>query len=120
MWFNISRSAPQINLTHKLQNQICMSRGLSKLQRHEERFCFSVSLSHASSSHSTFIWPISDHYRINTGLPIDSLFQIWLRAPAYCCFLIFSFNHLYPQETLHYVRLLNCKIIERFGVCLCG
>lgn len=55
------------------------------------------------------VWP--SQIIVNTSFHINPFYHTWLRVSMYLCSLVFSFNHLYPREPLHYVRLLNCKII---------
>lgn len=119
------------NLPHKLQDQtqncvcvclkaddtesvpvcVCVLLFLSKLQKQEE-LCVCVCVSQVPTSFPAWlglVWPVSDCCRINRSLHIDSFYHIWLGASVSLCSLIFGFNHLYPQEAVHYVRLLNCN-----------
>lgn len=94
---------------------VCVILLLSRLQRHEGEVCvlfWCVRVTQVLTPVSpTRLFSLARLWSQNKHQPSHRFpHHFWLRASVTLCFLIFSFNHLYPQEPLHYARLFNCKI----------
>lgn len=94
---------------------VCVILLLSSLQRHEGEVCVlfrCVRVTQVLTPVSpTRLFSLARLWSQNKHQPSHRFpHHFWLRASVTLCFLIFSFNHLYPQEPLHYARLFNCKI----------